>query len=553
MVELVHSPVAELAAEPELVLARAPRQNVGNVAGCVIAAFRRGDTNLVESTDDDVGRPKNGLAADQRVRAQKQPEGRGIEGVVGVVEELVEGADPKQDLVGHPGAEHGIPYQGVVLYVQRSDLEVVAQIRTGRRQSQTESGWLGLAALSAKPAEGERVVSVDVPVNLGHAIVAEAGSCAGREIIVDGGRQTNDGARPKVGQQRLGEWVYCYPVLIHQIYSLAHPGRGWFRGQAAQSKLVGLVLVPDEEKQLVLDDRPSQGATDVLVGQGRWFGHRFARYEEWRTGRVIPVAVVIVSIAVELIGTALDHDVDGAARVTSGFGVRLGNGRKVFHRVDRHDHARDSGDTALVDCGDVVPRVVVVGTVNLPVHLIGAGPVERAESAYGIATIARRGADYLREVAPVQGQILHRLLSDGKSLGRRSRVQCNGRGRDLYGGRCLGHTQLDGQRIHLACSDRYVVGGVGGEARCGDRYLIGSQGKVLEDKPTVCRGCGFVLSTGGRVCGTHLSVRHHAAGRVCYSPVDRASESLRSCQCCKNDDESQSQNDALHTSPPSRS
>ena len=145
-----------------------------------------------------VGRSEDGLAADQRVRTQIQPERPGIEGVVGVVEGLIEGTDPKQYLVGQLRREHGIPYQGVVLYVQRSDLEVVAQVRAGRRQRQAESGRLGLAALSAKPAERQRVVWVDVPVNLGNAVVAVAGSCTGGEIVVQRCRQANDGTGPKV-------------------------------------------------------------------------------------------------------------------------------------------------------------------------------------------------------------------------------------------------------------------------------------------------------------------------------------------------------------------
>src|SRR5271165_694055 len=116
----------------------------------------------------------------------------------------------------------------------------------------------------------------------------------------------------------------------------------------------------------------------------------------------------------ELVGAGLDNDIDRASRITPSLGVGLRNRGEVFHRVDWHDYARDSGDTSLVDGRNVVPRIVVVRTVNLPVHLVGAGPVERTKAAHCIPAVSWRRRDDLREVAPVQGQILNRLVSDGK-------------------------------------------------------------------------------------------------------------------------------------------
>src|SRR5271167_2700387 len=107
-------------------LSLGPGQNVGYVAGSVIAAFRRGDAHLVESGDLNVRRAKNRLAVDRCIRTQIQPERPGIEAVIGVVEELIERTDTKQDLVGQPRCDHRVPDQGIVLYVQWSDFEVVA-------------------------------------------------------------------------------------------------------------------------------------------------------------------------------------------------------------------------------------------------------------------------------------------------------------------------------------------------------------------------------------------------------------------------------------------
>ena len=36
-----------------------------------------------------------------------------------------------------------------------------------------------------------------------------------------------------------------------------------------------------------------------------------------------------------------------------------------------------------------MPEVVVIDSVNLPVHLIGAGSIERTEPADGVASITR--------------------------------------------------------------------------------------------------------------------------------------------------------------------
>lgn len=39
----------------------------------------------------------------------------------------------------------------------------------------------------------------------------------------------------------------------------------------------------------------------------------------------------------------------------------------------------------LVDCGNVVPEIVVIDTIDLPVHLVGAGAVKGTIAAAGVA------------------------------------------------------------------------------------------------------------------------------------------------------------------------
>ncbi len=126
----------------------------------------------------------------------------------------------------------------------------------------------------------------------------------------------------------------------------------------------------------------------------------------------------------KLIGPGPKDDVDNAAGVAAAFGVGLGLGGKLIDRIQRHDRAGNTGDAALVDGRNVVPEVVVIDPINLPVHLVGAGAIQRAETAYGVSTVARLHSSELREVAPVHGHVLHCLCSQDVVLrcsGRRKR------------------------------------------------------------------------------------------------------------------------------------
>ena len=101
------------------------------------------------------------------------------------------------------------------------------------------------------------------------------------------------------------------------------------------------------------------------------------------------VAIEVVDGAVELIGPGAESEIDGATGVASAFGAGLGLSGELVDGVEGEDDAGDAGDAALVDGGDVVPEIVVVDTVDLPVHLVGAGAVERTVAAAGVACDSR--------------------------------------------------------------------------------------------------------------------------------------------------------------------
>src|ERR1700721_2301464 len=133
---------------------------------------------------------------------------------------------------------------------------------------------------------------------------------------------------------------------------------------------------------------------------------------EERSGRAESgVSVEVVRAAMKLIAAGLQDDVDDSASVASAFGGGLSLGAEFVDGIKRHDDAGDAGDAALVHGWNVVPEIVVVDTVNLPVHLVGAGAVERTEAADGVPTVARLNGGKLGEVAPVHGYVLNRFGS----------------------------------------------------------------------------------------------------------------------------------------------
>ena len=80
--------------------------------------------------------------------------------------------------------------------------------------------------------------------------------------------------------------------------------------------------------------------------------------------------------------------------------------------------AGDVFDAALIHGRNVMPEVVVVRAIDLPVDLVGARAIDRADSRRGIAGETGREADHLREVAAVERNVLHGLRWECGGLNR---------------------------------------------------------------------------------------------------------------------------------------
>ena len=56
-----------------------------------------------------------------------------------------------------------------------------------------------------------------------------------------------------------------------------------------------------------------------------------------------------------------------------------------------------------------MPEIVVVYAVDLPIDLIGARSIQRTEAAHVVAAKARLDGNQLREIPPVQRNVLHHV------------------------------------------------------------------------------------------------------------------------------------------------
>src|SRR6266404_2733743 len=150
MIELIEFPVAEFGSVAELVLADTVGNDVGKGQGKVASALGRRQTNLFKSTgaalgrrrDDDIGSAVDGLPMGGGVRTKEYSHGLGVEAIVVVVEQLVEIAGAKKELIGPPRGQRGVQDPAIVSVVERRHLEVVSQIRAGA--SPRRKLWRGL-------------------------------------------------------------------------------------------------------------------------------------------------------------------------------------------------------------------------------------------------------------------------------------------------------------------------------------------------------------------------------------------------------------------------
>src|SRR5262249_57509910 len=91
--------LGEVSWEPEVVLGDKVGNNVSQVAGDVIAAFRRRESDLLKATDSDIRSTQNRLAVIGCIRAQEKAQGFGVEAIVEIVKDLVEVVDAYDHLV----------------------------------------------------------------------------------------------------------------------------------------------------------------------------------------------------------------------------------------------------------------------------------------------------------------------------------------------------------------------------------------------------------------------------------------------------------------------
>ena len=124
-------------------------------------------------------------------------------------------------------------------------------------------------------------------------------------------------------------------------------------------------------------------------------------HEKGRGRRVEFIPVEVVRRAVQCVAAGLGDQVYGTTCVASRLWAVLCLRREFVNRVNRQDNTGNARDSTLVNRGDVVPEVVIVHAINLPVHLIGAGSIERTEATHVIAAEAGFNRDQLGVVASV--------------------------------------------------------------------------------------------------------------------------------------------------------
>ena len=384
---------------------------LGEMTGGVDAAQRRRQPDLIEAGNGNVWG-----AAQARVRhARVQACGDGIEPGVEVVEGLLEIIDAGQSLADELRRDHAVVDQRKVVHAAGGHLIVVDVRRTNGR---------GLRSRSHEVAEGDVIPRIQAVVDLADAVVAEIIAVVGAVEVVGVGAALA-AARGPERQQIGGDGVDRDLVPVQHGRGLRHPrvGRLSRAGPVSHDEL--LALVGNEIEQLVVNDGAAQGPAELVVLQLRLGGGGGC---EGRVGGQGVVAVEVIQRAVQHVRSGLDHHVDGAAAVASGFRVRVALNRELVDRVDRQQRACDARDSALVHGRRVVPCVVVIRAVDLPVVLRDPGAVDGARPVH-----ARRQLDELREVASVERHVLNRLARDHLVESGRVGVDRDRRRRHFHG------------------------------------------------------------------------------------------------------------------------
>ena len=230
----------------------------------------------------------------------------------------------------------------------------------------------------------------------------------------------------------------------------------------------------------------------------------------------------------DLICAGLQHDVDDAPGVASALGIGLGLGRKLINCIKRHDDAGDARHSALVDRRNVVPEIVVVHAVNLPVHLVGAGSVQRAEATHGITAVAGLHRGELREVTAVHRHVLDRLGGQDIVLGGAGRIESQrSRGNFHHGRARRSGGQLHRNGVCASRRDRHIIDGRRSKPGGRNFNLVRPQRQVLEGELTIAGAHGTQRDPGAAIRGLDIGSGDHSPRRIGYGTVDGAAKCLR--------------------------
>ena len=270
-------------------------------------------------------------------------------------------------------------------------------------------GAVGIAL--AEVPDGRKVAAVaEVVVQMGHGVVAVAALRRAAGVVARlRGKVGNVARIPQRAEDVLRDLAGRDAVFGQLRERQRLVGRRGLGDGIGSSDDELLLLVEKEQEGVVAPDGPADRTAIVLVAQRllrRSGGNKRRDY-----GQRL-VAVVVVSIAVELIGAGLGGDVQVAAGAAARFAVARRLERVLVERVNGIDDAGDAADATLIDRVHVQVQIVVVCAVDGVVDLVAARAVDGARVV--VAGKGRRGAEKLCEVAAVERHILQRLAVEGR-------------------------------------------------------------------------------------------------------------------------------------------
>src|SRR6266853_1399012 len=191
-------------------------------------------------------------------------------------------------------------------------------------------------------------------------------------------------------------------------------------GQSHDSNFFLLPFIIQEEKCLVLYDRPAERASKLVVVEWRL---RFTRGIEEIARIQSVVAEILEGGAVNLVGSTSRYDVDDCAAIPAVLRFKIGEHAHVAHRVDGKDRRRRGEYAALIN-GWIVPVAVihvrsveqiVIRSAARAVHGKFTKGSRRIRDLIWRACYAGIQIDQLRVIASIDRQVLYRLLRERAS------------------------------------------------------------------------------------------------------------------------------------------